>query len=232
MTFRPQGPIDRAPKREGTHHDSVARTGAYSLKLSHLTLLGACLAVVAGLAADQTHKPVRLKPGLYAVFDTSEGVIKAELFEKITPLAVSNFVGLALGTKAWRDPKTGAWVKRPMYNGITFHRVVREEMIQSGDPTGTGRHDCGITLRDEFLPGIQFSIPGRLAVANTGKPDSGGCQFFFTEEAVPRWNNQYTIFGQAVEGIDVIHNIDFRRLIGDKPVVPVILKSVSIERIR
>lgn len=175
--------------------------------------------------------PAPLKPGLYAIFDTSEGVIKAELFEKYTPIAVSNFVGLAQGTKPWLDPKTNKFVRRPMYNGLTFHRIIREEMIQTGDPTGTSAHNCGITLRDEFLPGLQFDRPGRLAVANSGKPDSGACQFFFTEQAVPRWNNAYTIFGQAVEGIEVIHAINRKQLIGEKPVVPVILRNVSFERI-
>ena len=194
-------------------------------------LLALCL-LASPAAGEKPHKPVAPKPGLYAVFETSEGTITAQLFEKATPVAVSAFVSLALGTRAWRDPKTHEWVKRPLYNGITFHRVVREEMIQSGDPTGTGMHDCGIRIRDEFLPGLQFNIPGRLAMANTGKPDSGGCQFFFTEEAVPRWNNQYTIFGQAVDGIDVIHAINFKPVVGDKPVDPVVLKSVTIERIR
>jgi cyclophilin family peptidyl-prolyl cis-trans isomerase len=187
------------------------------------------LTCVAGPADPK--KTASLKPGLYAVFETSEGKIMAELYEKYVPIAVKNFVGLAQGTKAWREPKTGAWVKRPMYNGIVFHRIIREEMIQTGDPSGTGSGDCGITIRDEFLPGLQFNIPGRLAVANTGKPDSGACQFFFTEQAVPRWNNAYTIFGQVVEGQDVIHRINIKPLVGERPATPVILKSVTIERI-
>jgi peptidyl-prolyl cis-trans isomerase A (cyclophilin A) len=122
-------------------------------------------------------------------------------------------------------------VKRPMYTNVTFHRIVHEEMIQTGDPTGTGGGDCGVTIRDEFLPGLQFNGPGRLAVANTGKPDSGACQFFFTEQAVTRWNNNYTIFGQVVEGQDVIHRINIKPLVGEKPATPVILKTVTIDRI-
>jgi cyclophilin family peptidyl-prolyl cis-trans isomerase len=194
-------------------------------------LLGIML--LAGLAAAEKHPkgPVPLKPGLYAVFDTSEGRIVAELYEKYVPVAVHNFVDLALGTKPWRDGKTGAWVKRPMYNNITFHRIIREEMIQTGDPTGTGSHNCGIAIRDEFLPGLQFSTGGRLAVANSGQPNSGGCQFFFTDQAVPRWNNAYTIFGQVVEGQDVVHAINIKKLIGERPATPVSLKSVLIERI-
>jgi cyclophilin family peptidyl-prolyl cis-trans isomerase len=190
------------------------------------------LMTVAGFAmAEKPQKPVVLKPGLYAVFETSEGTITAELFEKNVPIAVKNFVELAQGTRAWRDPRSKGWVKGPLYNGITFHRIVPEEAIQAGDPTGTGSHDCGISLRDEFLPGLQFSIPGRLAVANTGAQDSGGCQFFFTDQAVPRWNNHYTIFGQAVEGLDVIHAITKKKVIGEKPVVPVYLKRVTIKRV-
>jgi cyclophilin family peptidyl-prolyl cis-trans isomerase len=118
-----------------------------------------------------------------------------------------------------------------MYNGLTFHRIIRDQMIQAGDPTGTSAHNCGITIRDEFLPGLRFDQPGRLAVANTGKPNSGACQFFFTEQPVPQWNSQYTIFGQAVEGLDVIHAINRKPLIGDRPEHPVILKSVTLQRI-
>ena len=193
--------------------------------------LAAVLLMLGALGwADKNGKQVKLKPGLYAIFDTSEGVITAELYEKYAPLAVNNFVGLAMGTKPWKD-QTGKFVRRPMYNGITFHRIIREEMIQTGDPTGTGAHDCGITLRDEFLPGLRFDRAGRLAVANTGRPDSGACQFFFTEQPVPRWSGAYTIFGQVVEGQDVVHRINVKQLIGEKPATPVILKSVSLERV-
>src|SRR4051794_25270730 len=103
----------------------------------------AILMCLAALARAQTPP---LPPGLYAVFNTSEGTITARLFDKYTPTAVQTFVGLAEGTKAWREPKTGALVKRPLYDNITFHRVLRGEMIQAGDPTGTSSHDCGITI--------------------------------------------------------------------------------------
>jgi peptidyl-prolyl cis-trans isomerase A (cyclophilin A) len=182
----------------------------------------------AALAPAQTPP---LTPGLYAVFNTSEGTITARLFEKYTPTAVQTFVGLAEGTKAWREPKTGALVKRPLYDNITFHRVLRGEMIQAGDPTGTSSHDCGITIRDEFLPGLQFNRAGKLAVANTGAPDSGGCQFFITDGSVPEWNNKYTIFGEVVSGQEVVSKINHAPLRGDKPVDPARLTSVKIERI-
>jgi len=176
--------------------------------------------------------PPKLKPGLYAVFDTAEGVITAQLYEKYTPVTVRNFVALAEGSKPWRDPKTGQMVGRPLYNGITFHRIVREEMIQAGDPTGVGSHDCGVRIRDEFLPGLRFDQPGRLAMANTGQPDSGGCQFFITDQIMTTWNGKYTIFGQVVSGFDVEGRINRKPLYGDRPVDKVQLNGVTIQRVR
>jgi len=191
--------------------------------------LAALLLAIAGLANAQPKGD--LKPGLYAVFDTSQGSFTALLYEKYTSVTVKNFVGLATGTKPWWDPKIKGWVKRPLYNGITFHRIVREQMIQSGDPTGLGTHNCGFTIRDEFLPGLMFDRPGRLGVANTGQPGSGGCQFFITDQAIPTWNNKYTIFGQVVEGQDVVSKINRVRTYNEKPVEPVLLKSVVIRRV-
>lgn len=198
--------------------------------MKKLTLF-AVLTAIAASGANSREKSDQLPTGLYAVFTTSQGAITAKLYEKYTPIAVANFAGLAMGTKAWKEPKTGAMVRRPMYDNITFHRVIKNEMIQSGDPTGTSAHDCGITIPDEFLPGLTFNNPGQLAVANTGKPDSGGCQFFITAGAVPRWNNQYTIFGEVVRGLSVVEAIDRAPLHGDKPVNPARLISVRIMRV-
>ena len=189
----------------------------------------ASLISIAVLAMAQT--PPTLKPGLYAVFQTSAGSITALLYEKYTPVAVANFVALAQGTKAWRDAKTGAMVKRPLYENITFHRVIPGVAIQSGDPTGTSAHNCGVTIRDEFLPGLRFDTPGRLAVANTGNPDSGGCQFFITASAMSEWNGKYTVFGEVVAGMDVVSKISRAPVHGEKPVEPVKLIGVTIERI-
>jgi peptidyl-prolyl cis-trans isomerase A (cyclophilin A) len=186
------------------------------------------IAVSGSRAAEKTGE---LPPGLYAVFNTSEGVITAKLYEKYTPKAVANFVGLATGTKAWRDPKSGGMVKRPMYDNITFHRIIRDEMIQSGDPTATSSHNCGLTIPDEFLIGLTFNTPGKLAVANSGQPDSGGCQFFITAGAVARWNGAYTIFGEVVSGMPVVTTINHVPLRGDKPVDPPRLISVRIQRV-
>ena len=172
-----------------------------------------------------------LKPGLYAVFNTGAGTFTAMLYEKYTPMTVANFVGLAQGSKAWRDPKTGDLVRRPLYDNITFHRVIPGEAIQSGDPTATGRHNCGVNIRDEFLPGLRFASPGRLAMANTGNPDSGGCQFFITDQAMPQWDGKYTIFGEVVSGMDVVSKISNAPVRAEKPLEPVRLINVTIQRI-
>jgi peptidyl-prolyl cis-trans isomerase A (cyclophilin A) len=180
-----------------------------------------------GLTAQE--KP--LPNGLYAVFETSMGNFKARLYEKDTPIAVANFVGLATGTKAWLDPQTRKMAKRPLYDNITFHRVVDGAMIQAGDPTGTGRHNCGFTIRDEFLPGLRFDRPGKLAMANTGAGDSSSCQFFVTVGSMSQWDGKYTIFGYVVEGQDVVERISRVRTLDEKPVTPVKLLSVLIERV-
>ena len=189
----------------------------------------ALLGIAAGARADDL--PAGSPNGLYAIFNTSKGVFIAKLYEKYTPIAVSNFVGLATGTKAWKEPVTGAMVHRPMYDNITFHRILRDMMIQSGDPTGTGRHDCGFTIRDEFLIGLPFNKPGRLAVANTGEPDSGACQFFITTGPVSQWDGKYTIFGDVISGMPAVLEISKGHVIGDKPVTPERLISVRIQRV-
>lgn len=149
-----------------------------------------------------------LPDGLYAIFNTDKGVIKARLFEKETPLTVASFVGLAKGTKAFQDAKTKTMVKRPMYNNNAFYRVMMDQMIQAGDPTGKGSTPCGVHLKDEIRPDLKFDQPGRLAVANTGVKDSGGCEWFITQaSSAPPWDGQYTIFGQVVEGQDVVKAI-------------------------
>ena len=164
------------------------------------------------------------------------GTITAKLYEKETPLTVRNFVALAQGTKPWKDA-SGARVTKPLYNNITFHRVIPNFMIQTGDPTATGSHDCGITIRDEILPTLKFDRPGRLAMANIGRPNTGGCQFFITEVAYPSLdpapgNSGYTIFGQVVEGQDFVSKIArVPRDANDKPRTPVKLVSVTIKRI-
>ncbi len=181
--------------------------------------------------AQEAAPPPALPDGLYAVFSTSMGNFTARLYEKDTPISVTNFVALAQGTRPWRDPKTRAMVKRPLYDNLTFHRVLKGTMIQSGSATGTAAFNCGIAIRDEFLPGLRFDHAGMLAVANAGEPDSGGCQFFITAEPMPTWNGKYAIFGVVVEGLPVVEKIADAPCHGDQPVNPVKLVNVTIQRV-
>lgn len=151
-----------------------------------------------------------LKPGLYATLDTAQGKITFELYEKYTRNSVKMFTSLALPPKSH-------------FNGAVFHRVIREEMIQAGG-------NCGLAIRDEILPGLRFDRPGRVAMANAG-PDTGGCQFFITSGSVPRWNGTYSIFGQVVEGQDVVDHINKAPVHGDAPDAPVKINAVRIFRI-
>jgi len=182
--------------------------------------------IAGGVWAQTASRPA----GLYAVFHTAAGTIVAKLYEKEIPISVRNFVALAQGTKAWRDPVTHAMVTRPLYQNMTFFRVTPGLMIQSGDPTGKNGFNCGITVPDEFLPGLRFDSGGKLAMANAGTPDSGGCQFFITADSQPQWNGKYTIFGQVVEGREVVNKIAHAKVVNETPVDPVKLIDVAIER--
>jgi peptidyl-prolyl cis-trans isomerase A (cyclophilin A) len=124
----------------------------------------------------------------------SLGSFSCELFEKQAPKTVANFVGLARGVRPWKDPKTGEWVKKPMYDGTVFHRVIPEFMIQGGDPKGNGTGDPGYEFADEFADGLSMDKGGILAMANRG-PGTNGSQFFITEKATPWLTGKHTIFG-------------------------------------
>jgi len=175
-------------------------------------------------------KPAR-ENGLYAVMTTSQGVITLRLFEKEAPITVRNFTGLVRGTKEFRDPKTGQMVKRPFFTGVTFHRVIPGFMIQGGDPTGIGNYDPGYTIPDEFVPTLKFDVPGRLAMANAEQPHTGSTQFFITEVPTPHLNGLHTIFGQVVDGQDLVTKIaNVPRGANDKPKTPVKIMSIKLER--
>ena len=139
-------------------------------------------------------------------FHTSMGVISAKLHEKEAPRTVANFVGLAMGTAAWQDPKTRAEVTKPFYDGLVFHRVIPEFMIQFGCPLGTGTGGPGYRFRDEFAPGLRHDRPGLLSMANAG-PHTNGSQFFITEVATPWLDGKHAIFGEVYEGLDLITQI-------------------------
>jgi len=178
-------------------------------------------------------KPVR-EPGLYGTLYITHGVtpmgsITFKFYEKESPITVKNFVDLAQGRKEWLNPKTGTRVKAPLFNGLTFHRVIPEFMIQGGDPQGNGMGGTD-AIPDEFHPTLRFDIPGRLAMANAG-PGTGSSQFFITEGTPGHLNGRHTIFGQVIEGMELVTKIArVPRGRGDKPDVPVKMSRVVITR--
>jgi peptidyl-prolyl cis-trans isomerase A (cyclophilin A) len=150
------------------------------------------------------------------------------LFEKEAPITVENFVGLATGKKTWIDSRDGSKSNAPFYDGLNFHRVIPGFMIQGGDPIGTGQGATD-TIADEFKNGLKFDQPGRVAMANSG-PNTTSCQFFITEAEVRRLDGLHSIFGQVVEGQEVVHTIATTLRDGtDRPLTMVRMR-VTIER--
>ncbi len=199
-----------------------------------MLMLGAVLTFASAVSPSAFAQKQR-KPGLYATFQTDMGNIVCELFEKEAPVTVKNFVDLAEGKKEYRDPRDGKKKTGHYYDGTVFHRVIPDFMIQGGDPTGTGTGDPGYKFDNESTPSIKFDKPGRLAMANAGR-NTNGSQFFITEGAVPLSEKDYTIFGQVVEGLDVVKKIarvpkDPSNPEGSKPVKPPVLQKVIIERV-
>jgi len=166
---------------------------------------------------------------MFAIFDTNMGTFKIKLFNDKAPKTVENFVGLAEGTKEWTDPKTGEKVKKPFYNGLKFHRVIPNFMIQGGDPLGNGTGGPGYRFADEFGAGLTHSKPGMLSMANAG-PNTNGSQFFITLAATPWLDGKHAIFGEVVEGMDVVNKIGLVKTGPmDRPVEDVVVKTVKIE---
>lgn len=169
---------------------------------------------------------------IQATIKTSLGDIVIALRPDVAPKTVANFVGLAEGSKPWQDPVTGEWMEdQPLYNGVIFHRVIKEFMIQGGDPMGSGMGGPGYKFEDEIDPSLTFDKAGLLAMANAG-PNTNGSQFFITHAATPWLNGNHTIFGTVVSGMDVVDAIanvetDSR----DKPVEDVVIESIEIERL-
>jgi peptidyl-prolyl cis-trans isomerase A (cyclophilin A) len=167
-----------------------------------------------GTTPKTASKAAPAKASPTAVIHTSAGDLKCTLFPAQAPKAVANFVGLAKGTKPWKDPATGNTVHKPLYDGVIFHRTIPEFMIQGGDPSGSGSGDVGFEFEDELHADLVFDQPGRLAMANRG-PNTNSSQFFITEKEVPflnpcldpngcmggrrQPNSGYTIFGQCDE---------------------------------
>ncbi len=168
---------------------------------------------------------------LVAAIKTSKGDLKCRLFEDKAPMAVANFVGLARGTRPFKDPVKGQWVTRAAYDGTMFHRVIRGFMVQGGDPQGTGRGEPGYTFKDELWQGngSKHDRPGLLCMANRG-PDTNGMQFFITDAAAAHLDKSYTIFGEC-QPVNVVHAIaNVPTGPNDRPEKDVTIDKVEISR--
>jgi peptidyl-prolyl cis-trans isomerase A (cyclophilin A) len=179
-----------------------------------------------------TPAPIKKKvKKMTAIFDTSMGQFKIKLHHLYTPKTVDNFVGLAEGTKSWTDPKNNLPIKKPFFDGLIFHRVIKGFMIQGGDPLGTGYGGPGYTFEDEFVPDLKHDKPGILSMANAG-PNTNGSQFFITLGPTPHLNGKHAVFGEVTEGLDVIKaigNVPTNRA-DDKPKTDIVIKKVTIVR--
>lgn len=184
-----------------------------------------------GKAAKKEAKDTKKGTPMFALFETSKGNFKVKFLADKAPKTVENFVGLAEGTKEWTDPKTGSKVKKPFYDGLVFHRVIKDFMIQGGCPLGNGTGGPGYRFEDEFPAGQQkHSKPGILSMANAG-PNTNGSQFFVTTVPTPWLDNRHTVFGEVVEGMDVVHSIENARTsAGDRPAEPITINHVKIIR--
>jgi peptidyl-prolyl cis-trans isomerase A (cyclophilin A) len=171
------------------------------------------------------------QPGTYAIFDTSEGQIVCRLFDKEAPKTVANFVELAEGKREWTHPVSHKKSTDRLYDGTIFHRVIPDFMIQGGDPAGNGMGGPGYQFEDETKGSPhKFDKAGKLAMANAG-PNTNGSQFFITVALTTWLTGKHTIFGEVVEGQDVVNKItSVPRNRQDRPTKDVTLKSVNIER--
>lgn len=177
--------------------------------------------------ADAT-KGLTGKGALTAVIETELGAITCSLMEDKAPITVANFVGLARGLRPWKNPD-GAWVKKPAYDGTTFHRVIKGFMIQGGDAAGTGAGEPGYVVPDEIWDDAYHDRAGQLCMANRG-PNTNGAQFFITDGPAPHLDGKYTIFGECGP-VDLIHKLGAVEVKGERPASPPKLKKVTVKRV-
>jgi peptidyl-prolyl cis-trans isomerase A (cyclophilin A) len=165
-----------------------------------------------------------------ATLRTNRGTVVLRLFPDQAPKTVQNFVDLAEGSRDWTDPRTRKSSRAKLYDGTVFHRVIPRFMIQGGDPLGTGTGGPGYKFADEFHPDLSFNRPFLLAMANAG-PGTNGSQFFITTVPTPHLNGKHTIFGEVIEGSDVVEDIsNVKTSRNDRPVEDVVIESVEISR--
>ncbi len=167
---------------------------------------------------------------VFADFDTTQGTFTIELFADRAPNTVANFVGLATGTKTWTTPQ-GEESNKPFYNGLIFHRIIKDFMIQGGCPLGRGTGGPGFRFADEFHPELRHDGPGVLSMANSG-PNTNGSQFFITHTATPWLDNRHSVFGKVVEGFDVVNGIANTRTGGqDRPMIDIAIQTVTVREV-
>ena len=187
-----------------------------------------CLVVMAlpAPAQEKAEKPAKKRePGLYATLETSMGKIVVKLFDKESPKTVANFVDLATGKKAWKDQATGRELTgKPFYDGVLFHRVIPDFMVQTGAALPNNGARLARQIPDEFHPALKHDRPGRLSMANAG-PNTGSSQFFITHRPTPHLDGKHAVFGQVIEGQDVVVAI------AAVPRAPIYLQKVTIERV-
>ncbi len=193
--------------------------------MKHLLLLLSVFGLLSNTSCKEQYPDI--EDGLYAEFVTNKGVMLAELYYDKTPVTVANFVALSEG----KHPQVSEQYKgKPFYNGIVFHRVINDFMIQGGDPTGTGSGNPGYSFGDEFDPELKHDQPGILSMANSG-PSTNGSQFFITEVPTPHLDNRHSVFGKLVLGLDIHDSIsNVATGSNDKPIEPVVIKELNIIR--
>jgi peptidyl-prolyl cis-trans isomerase A (cyclophilin A) len=177
--------------------------------------------------ADAT-KDLKGSGPIVATIETSKGTLQCKLFDDKAPVTVANFIGLATGKRAWKDPRTGEWGNKPAYDGTTFHRIIKGFMIQGGDPKGNGSGEPGYVIKDEIWEGAKHDKAGLLCMANRG-PNTNGAQFFITDAAAPHLDKGYTIFGECAP-VEVVHDIANVSVAGERPTQPATIKTVTISR--
>lgn len=209
------------------------RFGLWKILLAGGLLAAQCQAAPQASSAAPAAAAGEREAGLYMTFQTDKGGIACKLFEKEAPVTVGKMVGLAIGKISYIDPRTKQTARKKFFDGLTFHRVIPGFMIQGGDPLGNGLggpEGPGFPYKNESAPGLQFNVPGRLAMANAG-PNTNASQFFITTAAYPSLNGGYTIWGQC-ENLDVVKAIaGVQRDREDKPLTPVHIQHVLVERV-
>ncbi len=178
----------------------------------------------------RTIQPLQGVSEVRVTIETNHGIIWAKLYAQQVPRTVANFVGLAEGSLEWTDPN-GSTRNDPFYDGLTFHRVIPGFMVQAGCPLGNGIGGPGYDFSDEFHPRLRHDRPGIFSMANAG-PNTNGSQFFITCKPTPHLDRRHTVFGEVVQGIEVVAAIEnVPRDRTDCPLTPVVMERVTVERL-